>query len=260
MLTAVPAKAEGDVVAMLSVNEQAEPGEELLLTLEIKNNPGLAAWLFRFEWDADTFEYVTDSMRAGGIFGSGQFASNTLEAGRAVANWYATQEIREDGVLFSFKLKVKDTAKTGSSGIWVRQSPENTVNLAEREIIIQTEDAVVRIGAPEDSDTEIATERGTGITEHEETEEAIQSGSELQVTPDHDQGHDEKPQETGLATNIEQPKAEPTVDGLATESGSTVEKSETRNRTFPVWVIVAGISAVAIIVVMIVLQRKRRRK
>jgi len=125
----------------------AKAGETFELNINMKNNPGLAAWLVSLDWDESQFELI--DVDHGKTFSKGLMFDNSKTSGNLSVTWFNTSNVSDDGVLFTAKFKVLDSVITGDYTLKVSYSPENTINVDEEMIAIEVVDAIVHVNGNE---------------------------------------------------------------------------------------------------------------
>lgn len=156
LLSAVPAYGAGPTAAASLSRETAKPGQKVSVTVTLENNPGLAAWMFTLSWDAQTLS-LADSrapLRAGAPFSSGTMLANTAGGGELTVNWFTLADNGQSGELFTAEFVVKDGAVNGDHPITLTCSGENTINVEEEPVPVQTVDAVLTVTGGADAEAE----------------------------------------------------------------------------------------------------------
>lgn len=139
--------AEGEASNASSAALRA--GEGIEIAALISGNPGLAAWTFTVEWNDKALEYVANSAQPGESFKSGTFLSNAKESGKLRATWYSARNNSSEGMLFSFELKAKEGATSGSYSVKLSCDSENTLNADEKEVSVSTAEYVIALTGEE---------------------------------------------------------------------------------------------------------------
>ena len=95
-------------------NKSASKGSSIDVPVIIKNNPGIAGATLVVSYDKSTL--TLNNIVQGSMFENGSYSANPATA---VMQWYHTENITEDGVLFTLQFKVSETAQEGSYDIAV---------------------------------------------------------------------------------------------------------------------------------------------
>lgn len=104
----------------------AKVGDEVIIPVEIKNNPGLAAYRFRITYDTEALEFL--SAENGSIASGGTITSATdPQAGTMTFLWYSTTNIVGDGQIALLKFRVSDSAR-GDYPLTATYLPEDMLN------------------------------------------------------------------------------------------------------------------------------------
>ncbi len=125
------------------------PGEDLLYSIYMEDNPGIASYHIRVIFDSDILEfadavpgeqtYQRPSDGFGGGF-QGRFYSNAFEA-----IWYNQFDVSDEGLLFSLRMKVKEGALQGEYPVTVQYVQGDTMNAVEQEVSFVCNDGTVII-------------------------------------------------------------------------------------------------------------------
>lgn len=108
------------------------PGEEVVVEISIKNNPGIAFISFPIEFDENLLEKV--SIEGSGLNGSWQFGKN--------ASWVGDNS-EYNGVILTLTLKIKEDAEEGV--IPIKIGNIESYNINEEEIVFAVDDGYVNI-------------------------------------------------------------------------------------------------------------------
>ena len=113
----------------------AMQGEELLFSVYLEDNPGIASYHIQVLFDPNVLEYAdaepgdqTCQLPADIFVGNVQrkFYPNAFEI-----IWYSQNDVSDEGALFSLRLRVKDAATIGASDVTVQYVTEDTLNAKE---------------------------------------------------------------------------------------------------------------------------------
>jgi len=154
----VPAGAAGTPTLSISSGE-VKAGEDVTLTVSIKDNPGIAAMKLYVYFDTTVF--TTASITALGNFKeNGNIMKNTIasakENGRytgnlakdgAIALWYNSngEDVSSNGSVLSIKLRANSDVKNGEYHIELGYSASDSCNSSGNEISFITKSGVVSL-------------------------------------------------------------------------------------------------------------------
>jgi len=148
--------------SVLLDNTKASPGGTAQVKANIVKNPGLSAYKFKVNCDADVLTPVSITPNA--EFG-GTFSTNLEDANRTELNvlWYSgNEDVVVNGELFTVNFKVNDSAAYGDSSIVsIEYGATDVCDVSGNYIAIYTENATVSITDPrpgdiyEDSDVNV---------------------------------------------------------------------------------------------------------
>lgn len=107
-----------------SLNEtEAAAGEEVTLTFECSNNPGITAWKVEFDYDHNALELI--SLDSQGIFDD-IIPSQTLDADPFVMSWSNDiKDVSVNGKIADINFKVKESAADGEYPIKITYDEDN---------------------------------------------------------------------------------------------------------------------------------------
>ena len=104
----------------------AKVGDEVIIPVEVKNNPGLATYRFRVAYDTEALEFL--SAENGSIASNGTITSTTdPQAGTMTFLWYSTTNVTGDGQIALLKFRVSDSAR-GNYPLTATYLPEDMLN------------------------------------------------------------------------------------------------------------------------------------
>ena len=113
------------------------------VSVQIDKNTGVSGWKIVLTWDDEALSIDEESVTCGEMFSNGMFICNTSEAGKISAIWANATESSDNGELFTFALKVKDSASGETYPITV--SAANLTDENGGAISTLTSDAIVTI-------------------------------------------------------------------------------------------------------------------
>lgn len=125
MVTITPVHATGDTEIIFG-ETTAKAGEEAIVAVTIKNNPGVAAFRFRISYNANDLEFV--SAEKGDALANGTMSSvaNT-EKQEVTFTWLSVTNDSSDGTIAFLKFKVLNHAN-GIYDLNVTYLPEDLLN------------------------------------------------------------------------------------------------------------------------------------
>ncbi|MBR2883923.1 MAG: Ig-like domain-containing protein [Clostridia bacterium] len=139
--------------SVLLDNTKASPGGTAQVKANIVKNPGLSAYKFKVNYDADVLTPV--SITPNVEFG-GTFSTNLEDANRTELNvlWYSgNEDVVVNGELFTVNFKVNDSAAYGDSSIVsIEYGATDICDTSGNYIAIYTEDATVSVTDPRPGD------------------------------------------------------------------------------------------------------------
>ena len=160
MLTTMilPVQAAAAPTVTLTSGE-AKPGEVIMLTASITDNPGLATYQLYFYYDTSVFEI--ESLRASGSFAqSGNILVNSIavaedrgrydgQAGKdgTLGLWFNNIGMNEanSGEMAMICLRIKDGAAAGNYTIGLDYSKANTINENSEKVALKTSGGTVTV-------------------------------------------------------------------------------------------------------------------
>ena len=108
------------------------PGEEAVVPVDIKNNPGISAFVLTFIYDSSALEYI--DFYAGDAFNKYTIANNS-EKGMLNVVFSSFSNVYSDGRMISLKFKIKEDTKMGSYTIRLQSKKGDFSNTNEDKII-----------------------------------------------------------------------------------------------------------------------------
>lgn len=140
VLTNHSAWAQGNAQATLQ-DVTVMQGESVEVTVQLTDNPGLAAWVFEIIWDLESFSLEADP-EVGDAFSSGTLLSNHTD-GSLVVSWFSVRNVSNDGIMFRFRLKA--IGEAGEYPIVINCSSENTINVKGERMPVGTVNGAITI-------------------------------------------------------------------------------------------------------------------
>ena len=143
--------AEGPTFVVKTVTANA--GEDVDVTISVKNNPGIASIKLNVEYDHGlTLNSVTYNTAIGGISQQPQKMSNPV-----TLNWVnATANTNGDWVFATLSFAVAADATDRKYDIQISYEPDNVYNIAEENIFFEIENGAVMVGCSHDKKTEVS--------------------------------------------------------------------------------------------------------
>ena len=97
---------------------EAAPGEEVTLTVSMKNNPGIASFGLNIEYDKDVLSWT-------GVT-KGSISSGTWDVGvDETETWFDFENFTDDVVILTLTFTVADNAPAGTSVVTLTYDPDN---------------------------------------------------------------------------------------------------------------------------------------
>ena len=122
MLFCTYCSAEESAAVLAGSDHAAAPGETVTVTLDLRDNPGLAAWKVELAWDAAALSLDKQSIALSGAFSNGMFVKNADTDGKLSLVWANTENVASDGALFTLTFTVSPQAHPGTYAITVTTS------------------------------------------------------------------------------------------------------------------------------------------
>ena len=121
-------------------------GEEVIVPVTIKNNPGIAMFRFRVNYDTDGLELL--SIENGSIITEGTLMDTPEpEKNRVTFTWFTVgEDVIGDGEIAKIKFKVKDTAR-GDYPLEITYLPEDLLNSNREQVPYTVVDGKISTGS-----------------------------------------------------------------------------------------------------------------
>ena len=145
MLGMTPVYAMG--VTEITFGEvMAKVGDEVVVPVTIKNNPGIAMFRFRVNYDTDGLELL--SIENGSIITEGTLMDTPEpEKNRVTFTWFTVgNNIIGDGEIAKIKFKIKDTAR-GDYPLEITYLPEDLLNSNREQVPYTVVDGKISTGS-----------------------------------------------------------------------------------------------------------------
>ena len=122
-------------------------GEEVIVPVTIKINPGIAMFRFRVNYDTDGLELL--SIENGSIITEGTLMDTPEpEKNRVTFTWFTVgEDVIGDGEIAKIKFKVKDTAR-GDYPLEITYLPEDLLNSNREQVPYTVVDGKISTGSP----------------------------------------------------------------------------------------------------------------
>ncbi len=125
MLGTAPVYATG-VTEFVFGKTMGRAGEEVVIPLSIKNNPGISTFRFRITYDTNALTFV--SLEKGDVLTDGTLSEQVNPDSKTLTFlWYSVENLYGDGTLLSIKFKFSDTA-TGDYPLAITCLAEDMLN------------------------------------------------------------------------------------------------------------------------------------
>lgn len=138
--------ADGTPTLSVSDGGEAEPGDEISLTVDISDNPGIAAFTMTVTYDEERLEL--NKVKHTGM-GGGTWLVNEDSVG-----WFAFHDYDYDGELLKLTFTVKDDAPNGDAAVSIGYTDGNIGNFDEETVYFDVEAGGVTISGGSDAPTE----------------------------------------------------------------------------------------------------------
>lgn len=230
-LAAVPAAAEGMPTICADGSAEAERGDQVTITISLKNNPGICAFSLSVVYDDTRLALL--SLDHAKINGNELWTVNG-----ANATWVSFEDTTFDGVILTAKFKVLDNAPAGEAAVSVSFAKGDIGNFAEEEVDFSVSAAAVTVvGADAESTAEPPQESpapspdaGTKNTEE------VQNSAEPVIST-------EKTEEESSAPATTEESGKETPVDAATDDEADVEKADSTAEEKEAMVNADGLSA-----------------
>ncbi len=124
---ALPHCVLADGLCFYGETVEAEPGDVIDYRVNIRGNPGIAAFVLYIRYDADTFTCLSEP-KAEALLSSGRLRSLRMD-GRINVLWYDNRNMTGNGAALSLRLAVSEDAEPGEYEIDVDVSEIDTANI-----------------------------------------------------------------------------------------------------------------------------------
>ena len=122
---AVPVYAAG-TTEVIFTDSSVKAGDEVLIPVTIRNNPGIASFRFRVTFDSDVF--TSASATAGSLLTVGTLSYEVGNTGNTLTfQWYSTENVSGDGEIAILKFRASETLQ-GNYSFSVKYLDNDIVN------------------------------------------------------------------------------------------------------------------------------------
>ena len=172
-------------LSLIASSNQIERSEELTLSVEVENNPGVCAFMFTITFDDNAFDVISSGnspkVEVGENFDY-MISMAGKQQGKISYTFVASGATDTDsnGTLVTFKLKAKK--KTGAYNFKITRTNNSAIagNENQQEVDFEIKDAVVVVGdLPNDSKEETSKEEAS----KEESSNEATSSEEVVIEP-----------------------------------------------------------------------------
>lgn len=151
--SAVPSFAQdaSPCAEILIASVRGIPGTLVQVDVSIQDNPGLAAFRFALQYDADVLQPL--HVLKGEVLTSGSLYSNVRSANRVplVVNWDDPADVTQDGVLFSVQFRIDPAAAAGEYPLALSYRQADVCNARFEDVILTWDDPLVQVICPGDA-------------------------------------------------------------------------------------------------------------
>ena len=137
-IMAAAAYADGAPTICVSGSAEAERNDEITLTVDLENNPGICAFSLSLVYDSSRLSLV--SLEHGEICGNELWTVNGPNA-----TWVAFGDTDYDGTIMTARFKVLDSAPAGEAQVSVDFSKGDIGNFEEEEVDFSVAPATVTV-------------------------------------------------------------------------------------------------------------------
>lgn len=130
-----------------SVSGTVVPGDQITVTLDLSNNPGIASWTLMLDWDETVLELDKQSVTLDENFAGGMWAANSDVPGQLRIAWASMENVTADGALITLTFTASESADADTYPISITAS--GVSNQEGETITITTSDAEVTLSEEE---------------------------------------------------------------------------------------------------------------
>ena len=261
-LTGICASAD-DAPAISVSSAEAHPGEEVILTVELSNNPGIVGMTVGFDYNADVL--ALESMTQSGLLGAW-----FKEVKAAWASTVGDQDY--NGVFLTLKFKVSETAGNGVYPVGIICSPGDICNNALEIVDFKLNSGSITVTGAKTAPTPTAQPSPTAqyaAAPYDRSEAAVPVSREtvleeiispevLDTASETIEKTEEAPAEASVKPEETEKPTDETASDALTEETADESKPETTEAKTPVGVYAfAAVAAVCVVAAVVIIIRKR---
>lgn len=151
---AAAASAEGVPTISVNGSAEAERNDEITLTVDLENNPGICAFSLSLLYDSSRLELV--SLEHGKISGNELWTVNGSNA-----TWVSFGDTDYDGTILTARFRVLDSAPAGEAQVSVGFSKGDIGNFEEEEVNFTVSPATVSVAGTGGENTAVPPQEST---------------------------------------------------------------------------------------------------
>lgn len=137
-MMAVSASAEGSPTICVTGSAEAEREDEITMTVDLKNNPGICAFSLSLVYDSSRLSLLS--------LEHAKISSNELWTVNGTnATWLSFDDTNYDGTILTARFKVLDNAPAGEAAVSVSFGKGDIGNFAEEEVVFSVSAAAVTV-------------------------------------------------------------------------------------------------------------------
>ncbi|MEE0930906.1 MAG: LPXTG cell wall anchor domain-containing protein [Acutalibacteraceae bacterium] len=157
---------------MFSFNSlSGNTGEEVVLTLNCSNNPGITGWAVNIGYDSDALQLIKADGKS--VFGD-VTVSQDINENPFRAQWFSLNDSTSNGTMLVLTFKINENAQSGDYIVSISYAEDEVVNVNDENVYFDTMNGIVTVKSSEPETTEpVTTEPVTtepATTEPETTE------------------------------------------------------------------------------------------
>ena len=122
-----------------------KPGEQVIVPVAIENNPGIASFRFRIDYDTEALSFVS-AQKADIMTGGTLSAAYQPKGDNLAVTWFDVKNLTGDGVMFYLLFEISREA-VGEYPLVVSYLPEDIVNAAWKQVDCQVSHGSVQMGS-----------------------------------------------------------------------------------------------------------------
>ena len=146
LIGAIPVVAAGSAT-IAGTKDTAAPGEQITVTLDLSDNPGIASWTLMLDWDKDALALDKQSVTLDDSFAGGMWVTNSDVPGQLRLAWASMENVVSNGALVTLTFTVSESAEHETYPITITAS--GVSNQDGQAVMITTSDAEVTLSEEE---------------------------------------------------------------------------------------------------------------